>query len=138
MWWIIGIAVIGLIIYNINKEHKEHVNSHVTNFGGMQGKYSMVIEYLKSTGLQVQKMTKDSTILTSKSANWTLDYVGFNLEVKMKGYMPFLGNIKKEWIFPDGYPQEKMIEEFNNYAEWQIEQLQKVAQNNSYDHLNNE
>lgn len=138
MWWIIGIAVVGLIIYNINKDHKEHINAHVSNFGGMMGKYGLVINYLKSSGLQVQKMTNDCVILSSKSSTWELDYVGYNLEVRMKGYMPLLGNINKKWTFPDGYPQEKMIEEFNNYAEWQMEQLQKAAQHNPYEHLNNE
>lgn len=138
MWWIIGIAVVGLIIYNINKDHKEHINAHVSNFGGMMGKYGLVINYLKSSGLQVQKMTNDCVILSSKSSTWALDYVGYNLEVRMKGYMPLLGNINKKWTFPDGYPQEKMIEEFNNYEEWQMEQLQKAAQHNPYEHLNNE
>lgn len=136
MWWIISIAVISLIIYNMNKDYKEHVDSHVTKFGGMKGKYNMVIEYLKSSGLQVQKMTKDSIILTTNSATWTLDYVGCNLEVRMEGYMPILGNISKKWIFPNGYPQEKMIEEFNNYAEWQIEELKKAAEYNAYEHIN--
>lgn len=55
----------------------------------------------------------------------------------MKGCVPLLGNINKKWIFPDGYPQEKMIKEFENYVGWQIEQLQKVAQRNPYEYLNN-
>lgn len=138
MWWIIVIAVVGLIILNINKDHKEHVNTHVSNFGGMIGKYGIVINHLKSSGLSIQKTTKDSVILSSQSATWTLDYVGNNLEVKMKGYIPLLGNINKKWSFPDGYPQEKMIEEFENYFSWQIEQLKKMSQNNPYEHLNNE
>ena len=138
MWWIIVIAVVGFIIYNINKDHKEHVNAHVSNLGGMMGKYGIVINHLKSSGLSIQKTTKDSVILSSQSATWTSDYVGNNLEVKMKGYMPLLGNINKKWSFPDGYPQEKMIEEFENYFSWQIEQLKKMSQNNPYEHLNNE
>ena len=138
MWWIIVIAVVGLIILNINKDHKEHVNTHVSNFGGMIGKYGIVINHLKSSGLSIQKTTNDSVILSSQSATWTLDYVGNNLEVKMKGYIPLLGNINKKWSFPDGYPQEKMIEEFENYFSWQIEQLKKMSQNNPYEHLNNE
>ena len=112
MWWLIIIAVVGLIIYSINKNHKEHVDSHITNFGGMENKYSKVINYLKSSGLQMQNLSKESIILSSKSVNWSLDYVGTNLEVRLKGFMPLLGNISKKWIFPDGYPQEKMIEEF--------------------------
>ena len=47
--------------------------------------------------------------------NWTLDYVGFNLEVRMKGFMPMLGNVNKKWIFPDGYSQENMVKEIESY-----------------------
>lgn len=137
MWWIIGIAIIGFIIYSINKDHKEHVQTHVSSFGGMQGKYSILINYLKSGGLQVLKVSQDSIILSSNSMNWTLDYVGNNLEVRMKGYMPLFGNINKKWIFQDGYPQEKMIEEIENYLTWQMEQFQKTMKNNPYEHLNN-
>lgn len=45
MWWIIGITVVGLIIYIINKDHKEHVQAHISNFGGMMEKYKTLIEY---------------------------------------------------------------------------------------------
>lgn len=131
MWWIIGIAVVGFIIYKVNKDHKEHVNAHVSNFGGMMVKYGILIGYLESGGLQVQKVSKDSVILASNSMNWTLDYVGFNLEVRMKGFMPMLGNVNKKWIFPDGYPQENMIKEIESYLDWQIEILKDIAQNNS-------
>lgn len=137
MWWIIGLLVVGLIIYNINKDYKEHVNAHVSNVGGMMGKYGLIIHYLKSSGLKAQKITNDSVVLSSESSTWTLDYVGYNLEVRMNGYMPLLGKINKKWSFPDGYPQEKMIEEFENYFSWQIEQLKKVSQKNPYEHLNN-
>ncbi|MDR0982076.1 MAG: hypothetical protein LBM07_02375 [Culturomica sp.] len=137
MWWIIGIAVVGFIIYSVNKDHKEHVQTHVTGFGGMQGKYGILIDYLKSGGLQVQKMTRDSVILSSNSMYWTLDYVGNDLEVRMKGYIPLLGNINKKWVFQDGYPQEKMLEEIENYLTWQMNQLKKAGENNPYEHLNN-
>ena len=138
MWWIIGITVIIISYVIINKDHKEHVQAHISNFGGMMEKYKTLIEYLKSGGLCIKKVTQDCVVLSSKSMIWTLDYVGVNLEVRMKGYMPLLGNINKKWIFPDDYPQEKMIEEFENYFNWQIEQLKKGAQNNPYEHLNNE
>lgn len=138
MWWLIIIAVVGFIIYSINKDHKEHVDTHVTNFGGMENKYSTVINFLKSTGLRMQKHTKESVILSSKSMTWSLDYVGFNLEVRVKGFVPLLGNISKKWIFPDGYPQEKMIEEFENYADWLVGQFDKIVQNNPYEYIDKE
>lgn len=130
MWWTIGIALLGFIIYLVNKEHKEHVQTYVGNFGGMQGRYSILIDYLQSGGLQIQRESKDSVILSSNSMNWSLDYIGNNLEVKMKGHIPLLGNINKKWIFQDDYPQEKMIEEIDNYFTWKIEILSKV--NNDY------
>ena len=129
MWWIIIIAIIGFVIYRINKEHKEHVGTHVTNYGGMTGKYGMVINYLKSGGQTIQKITKDSVVLVSKNMTWTLDYVGFNLEFKVKGFMPMLGNIDKKWIFPDKYPQEKIVEEVENYLNWQMERLKDITKN---------
>lgn len=135
MWWIIIIAVIGFIIYQINKDHKKHVNTNITNYGGMQTKYNVLIEYLKASGQQIQKTTKESVMLASKSMNWNLDYVGNNLEVRMNAFMPLLGNIKNKWTFPNGYPQEKMIEEIENYLDWQVQQMQKIAQNNPYEHL---
>lgn len=135
MWWIIIIAVVAFIIYTINKEHKEHVVSNITNFGGMERKYSTVLYYLKSSGFTIQKLTTESVILSSKSMHWTLDYIGYNLEVRIKGNVPLLGSISKKWIFPDGYPQEKMIEEFDNYFNWQMEQLIKRSQNNPFEHF---
>ena len=136
MWWIIGLAIIGFIVYLVNKDHKEHVQTHVSSFGGMLGKYSILIDYLKSGGQQIQKVSQDSVILSSNSMSWSLDYVGHNLEIRMKAFIPLLGNINKKWIFQDGYPQEKMIEEIDNYLTWQMSQLQKAAENNPYEHLN--
>lgn len=129
MWWLIGVIVVGLIIYNINKDHKEHVQTHISNYGGMLEKYKVLITYFKSGGLSIQKVTKDSVVLSSKSMMWTLDYVGYDLEVRMKGFMPLLGNVYKKWIFPGGYPQEKMIEEFENYIDWQMNQINKIINN---------
>ena len=120
----------------MSKEHKEDVHNHVSNFGGMTGKYGLVIDYLKSGGATIQKITMDSVVLASKSMIWTLDYVADNLEVRMKGYVPLLGNIHKKWVFPEHYPQEKMIEEFENYLSWQMEQFKKSVENNPYQHLN--
>lgn len=136
MWWIIGIVIVGYIIYNINKDYKEHVKTHISNFGGMLKKYDLVISYLKSSGLSVQKITRSSVILSSRNMTCTLDYVGDNLEIRMNGFMPMMGKFNHKWIFPDGYPQEKMIEEFENYLNWKIERLKNAAQNNPYDHLN--
>ena len=67
---------------------------------------------------------------------WHLDYASNNLEVRMKGFMPMLGEINKKWIFPDRYPQQKMIQEIEDYMDWQMNQFQKAVKNNPYKHLN--
>lgn len=97
---------------------------------------SLIINYLQSGGLSVQKATKSSVILSSQSMTWTLDYVGYNLEVQMNGFLPMLGKINHKWIFHDGYPQDKMIEEIENYMDWQFGQLVNAAHTNPYNHLN--
>lgn len=125
MWWFIAIVVVGLVIYVINKDHKSYVETHLTKFGGMQGKFGQVIDYLKAGGLVVKKITADSVILSSSSMLWTLDYVEDTLEVLMKGNIPLYGNVRKKWIFPDGYPQDKIIEEIENYIDWQFHQFKK-------------
>lgn len=136
MWWIIGIVVIGIIVFNINNDHKEHVKTNIADYGGMKRKYEMIICYLESSGLSIKRTTIDSIVLSSNSSVWTLDYVGHNLEVRMKGYMPLLGNINKKWIFPDSYPQKQMIEEIENYFNSQLESLAKAAENDPYKYLN--
>jgi len=136
MWWIIGIVVVCLIIYSINKDHKEDVQMHVSNYGGMQGKYGKLIDHSELGGLHIQKMTKDSVILSSNSMIFSLDYIGSKLEVRMKGYMPLIGNINKNWTFPDSYPQEKMINEIDDYFDWQTNQLKKISESNPYNHIN--
>lgn len=135
MWWIIAIAVIGFIVYLVNKDYKENVKTNVTNFGGMMVKYDLVIDYLKASGLALTRLTSDSVELSSKSATWNLDYAGTNLEVRMKAFVPLLGNISKKWTFPDNYPQEKMIEEFNNYADWQVTRIKKMAESDPLQYL---
>lgn len=123
MWWFTVLVIVGIIIYKINKDYKEHVETHITRFGGMRKKYNLIVDYLLSNGLSIQKETKDGLVFSSNSMTWMIDQVGYNLEIRLKGFMPFLGNYSKKWIFPSGYPQEKIIEEFENYSQWQMTQF---------------
>lgn len=136
MWIVILIAIVGFIVYSITKDYKNDVKENVTNYGGMLLKYNTLIDYLKSGGVHIQKVTTNSVLLSSQNMNWSLDYVASNLEVRMKGLMPVLGNIDKRWVFPDSYPQEKMIIEIENYLTWKMEQLKKIANNKLDQYLN--
>lgn len=136
MKWILIIAFVAFLIYKTTKEYHEHVDERITSQGGMEGKYNLLFTYLKSNGYVVSHINRDTAIFRSGSSVWYLDYVGNNLEVRVKATIPLLGLIDKKWIYPDNYPQEKMIEEIENYFEWQIEQLSKRCEHNPYEHLN--
>lgn len=137
MLWIIIIVIVGYIVYSINKDYNKNVKNNISNKERMLVKYKQIIDYLLSGGLSLQKVGKDSVIMSSKSMRWTLDYVEQNLEVRMNGVMPMLGIVDKKWIFPDGYPQEKMIEEIENFITWKLGKLKDVAQSYSNQHLKN-
>lgn len=132
MWLIISIVVIIVILRVIGSDHKNHVDTHINRYGGMKEKYKLLINYFESGGLKITRVTGDSIELSTNSAVWYLDYVGNNLEVRMKSIVPVLGKVDKKWIFPDGYPQEKMIEEIDNHMNWLMEQFKRASKNNPY------
>lgn len=136
MWIFIVLAVIGLIVLLINKDYKKNVKESISNQGGMMVKYASIIDYLKSDGMSLQNVSEDSVTLSSKSMKCSLDYVGNNLEVRMKGVIPMFGSIDKRWTFSDGYPQNMMIEEIENYLTWEMDKIKSIVQNNPYQHLN--
>ena len=125
MWWIIGIiAVVILIVVNINKDHKQEVKSNVSSLGGMQVKYKVLIEYLThSPSSKIAKLTKDHITVTSPAVTVWIDYVAGITEIRLKGMMPPIGQVSNKWRFQQGYPQEKMIEEIENFIEWKMKQV---------------
>ena len=134
MIWILILAVIVWLLFKFVKEHNEHIQTHVTNYGGMDEKYSVLIEFLQGAGMHITKLGASSIELKNKaeSANCVMYYIGTHLEILFITNMPLLGYQKKKWVFPDGYPQEKMIEEIDNYANWQVQQMMKVSDNSQY------
>ena len=132
MIWILILAVIVWLLFKFAKEHNEHIQTHVTNYGGMDEKYSILIEFLQGAGMHITKMGKNNIELKSNNVNCLIYYIGTNLEVLLVSNIPQLGCQKKKWVFPDGYPQEKMIEEIDNYATWQVEQMVRTSENNQY------
>lgn len=124
MWWILGIVVIGYVIYLISKDHKEEVKTNVINQGGMQQKYKVLIDhFVDNLPARVTKLTNDSVVISASAMTVYLDYVGGNLEVELRGVAPVIGNYSKRWKYPSGYPQGKMIEEIENYTGWLLERV---------------
>ena len=130
MWWILGIGVVVFIIYTINKDYKEEVKTHVTNHGGMQQKYSLLVEYFTAhPASKITRLTKDNISISSSTINVSIDYVGGKTEIFIKAFLPLVGNVSKRWSYPDGYPQQKMIEEVENYLNFELSKMNKIAGN---------
>jgi hypothetical protein len=137
MWWLFIIVVVVFIVYLISKDYKSHVKMNITNYGGMQKKYAVLIDYFtQGNSAKIAKITKDNITIVAKSAIYYIDYVGNNVEISMKANIPIIGKVSKRWKFPDGYPQERMIDDITNYIEWQWGQIEKVANNNFEQYLN--
>ena len=129
MLWIILIAIVGFIIYNMVKDHKEDVTANVSNFGGMQAKYSLLIEYLtQHPSSRITKLTNDNITISSKTMTVWIDYMGTgNVEISLKATMPLFGNISKKWKYPSSYSQELIIQEIENFLSWNMQQMTRVA-----------
>lgn len=132
---LIILIVLGYIIYIVSRDKKSNVQRVVTNYGGMLEKYSELIGYLSQGGCQIDKVKNDTVILGTKSMKWSLDVIGENLEIKMSGFMPMLGNVSHKWIYPHNFSQTRMISDIENYLNWQMNQFISAIENNPKQHL---
>lgn len=130
MWWFIVIAIVGFIIYNLVKDRNEDVKAHVTNYGGMQEKYGILLEYfMQHPSSRITRLTSDNVTISSSGMMVWIDYVGGNVEISLKSTMPILGNISKKWKYPSSYSQELMIQEIENYLDWNLQNVSRIANN---------
>ena len=123
MGWVIAIIVIVFIIYLIRKGHNEDVQTYVTNFGGMQEKYKTLIEHFENeAGLKMTKLTKDHVTLSGRSI-YTIDDLRGVTHIHLYSSLPIIGKISKGWKYPSGYLQEKMIQDIENYLQWELQRM---------------
>jgi len=135
-WIIVIVTVVGLIIFLVSKDYKEDIKTNVSSHGGMQSKYDILVEYFSSLpSARITKMTNNSITISSPSSTFYIDYVGGTTEVSVSMINPF-GNISKKWKFPNGYPQEKMIQEIENYLDWEVEKYKKAVNQNFNQYIN--
>jgi len=137
MWIIFVIVIVGYIIYQISKDYNRNVKTGVTQFGGMLNKYKTVIDFfVESLPAKITKVTNDKVVLTASTTTVYFDYVGHNLEIEVRGFAPLIGNYSKKWKYPDGYPQETMIKEIENYYDWQMQNFTNLAGKDYGQYLN--
>lgn len=136
MGWISIIIIVVFVIYLIRKGHDEDVQTYVTNFGGMQEKYKILIEWLNSYGLTITKLTKDHVTLSGRSIYCIDDLRGVT-HIRLYSSLPVIGKISKNWKFPSGYPQEKMIKEIENYLQFELQRMAQAGTKMVEDRLKN-
>lgn len=132
---LIILVVLGYIIYLVSRDKKSNTQHVITNYGGMLKKYSELISYLSQGGCHIDKVKSDTVILGSKSMKWSLDVIGEDLEIKMYGFLPMMGNISHKWIYPHNFSQTRMISDIENYLDWQMSQFISAIENNPKEHL---
>ena len=128
---IISIIIVGYMLYRVSRENRTHINEVITSKGGMLEKYSSLISYLKQGGCHVEKVTRDSIKLNSKTAVWYLDVIRDKLEIRVNGNMPVTGKFSQKWSYPHYFSQERMIDDIEGYLTWQMEQFSRALGNGS-------
>lgn len=131
MVWLIIIIIVIFVIYLATKDHNEVIKTNVTNYGGMKEKYKILVEYLtQHPSSKISQLTKDSIIITSSTFTSTIDYISNSTEINLEGLFPIIGRFSKRWKYPEGYPQEKIIEEIENYLDWKMDEFKKLTESN--------
>ncbi len=113
------VAIVVFTIYLITKEYNEDVRTNVTNYGGMQHKYDLIISKLQE-GCKRQRITRDSAEFVHGNMTWRLDYISKSLEIRADGWLPPGKTIKKKWVFPHDMSQEEILKELESWAVYEF------------------
>ena len=127
-WTIMIVGVLGYILFSFFKERENMLKSQVDLKGGMAKKYQYLISEMTGNGnARVEKVTRDHIQIRSVSRNSITDYYiseSFNsVEIRWVAQMSLMGIHKHQWTFPDNYPQDKMIQEIEEFMEWKSKQM---------------
>ncbi|MCD8274239.1 MAG: hypothetical protein LUC96_04505 [Alistipes sp.] len=131
MIWILILAVLVWLLFKFAKEQNEHIQTHIVDYGGMDVKYAVLLGFLQNTGMHITKLGRNNVELDYAKTRCLIYYIGTNLEILLITNISGLGCFEKKWVFPDGYPENKMIEEIDSYADWRLEQLKQISRNNN-------
>ena len=115
MTWIIIITIIGVIIYYFLKDRDKMLETQVDNFGGMNRKYSLLIEWLTSdSNAHITKITRDhieiSCIYPSSITKFLITENFNSSEIDWVANLGIMGKHRLNWKFQNSTTQEIMIE----------------------------
>lgn len=128
MVWIIIIVIVGYILYSFFKDRDHMLQRQVDMQGGMANKYAYLINRLTNDpSAKVVKVTRDHVHIravgNSTATNFFITENFNTVVIEWLGQLGLLGNHKHKWTFPHNYPQEKMIQEIEEYMEWKTNQM---------------
>ena len=128
MWIVIIIVIVVILIIREISTNNAEINKKITNQGGMSTKYKQVIDYMtKNEGFKITKLSNTHITISSVSITFLIDYIDGDTEISVYGLIPVIGKVKRKFKYPNGFPQEKMIDEIENYLDWKMEEFKKLA-----------
>jgi hypothetical protein len=128
IWTTLIVGIVGYIIYNFFQDRDQMLQRQVDMNGGMAKKYEYLTERLASEPkAKVVKVTRDHIHIRSTGQSTATDFFiteNFNsVEIEWIGQLSLLGTHKHKWTFVHNYPQEKMLNEIEEYMEWKSKQI---------------
>ena len=128
IWVTLIIGVIGYIIYNFFQDRDHMLQRQVDMNGGMAKKYECLISRLTSESTaKVVKVTRDHIHIRSTgqstATNFFITESLNSVEIEWVGQSALLGTHKHKWTFVHNYPQEKMLNEIEEYMQWKSKQM---------------
>lgn len=127
-WIVLIIGVLGYILYNSFRHKDQVLKIQVDMQGGMAKKYEYIIDRLtKYPTAKVVKVTRDHIHIQSIDQSTITDFYiteCYNsVQIKWEVRMAMLGKHNHKWSFVHNYPQDKIINEIEEYLEWNLKQM---------------
>ena len=116
--FLVILIIIALVLFFFLRDRDKMLSSSVDNAGGIKAKYAILIEALMaSSSSKLTSVTRDGFKVECRMQTTYTSYeVAQNFgstDIMWIGLMGLAGEHKKNWTFPEGTEQKKMIEVIN-------------------------
>ena len=128
MIWVIVVGIGIFILYSFFRDRDQMLQRQVDMQGGMAKKYACLIQRLTDDpSAKVVKVTRDHVHIRAVGQTTATSYFIMenfnNVVIEWVGQLGMLGTHKHQWSFPHNYPQDKMVDEIEEYMEWKTKQM---------------
>ena len=114
MSWLVILVIIGVIIFFFLRDRDKMLNIKVDSYGGMEKKYSQIVEWMtQEPGAKIVNITRDhiqTSYITQTTATYFFITETFNgVEIEWDARLGFSGNHKLKWKFQPNTNEEVII-----------------------------